>query len=403
MRYSYLAKNSSGIVTKGFIDSPDQDSAAESLGKKGLTPISVKSDERKTIMSIINDKTTFVSAAQKVNLSRQLATLISAGIPITQSMDILSQQTENKKLREAITEIGSDIQGGLSLSAAAEKQTFLFKPLHISIMKAGEVSGTLDTSLERMADEIEKEHELVAKIRGAMIYPGFIFSSMMLVMVFMVIYVIPQLSGIFDQLGGDLPPTTKFLMTLSDVLTHYGIYIGIGLIVLVVYLKNLIKKNQKVRLVWHNIILHMPLIGKKLVRKINMVRFTRTLGTMLSSGITALEALESTRDALQNEEYKVEVAEATEKVKNGSSMGEAFKKEKYFPNMVAQMLSVGEETGTVDKIMEKVTRFYQQEVDNTIENLESILQPLIMILIGFMIAFLMISIIVPIYSISNLF
>jgi type IV pilus assembly protein PilC len=236
-----------------------------------------------------------------------------------------------------------------------------------------------------------------------MIYPGFIFSSMMLVMVFMVIYVIPQLSGIFDQLGGDLPPTTKFLMTLSDVLTHYGIYIGIGLIVLVVYLKNLIKKNQKVRLVWHNIILHMPLIGKKLVRKINMVRFTRTLGTMLSSGITALEALESTRDALQNEEYKVEVAEATEKVKNGSSMGEAFKKEKYFPNMVAQMLSVGEETGTVDKIMEKVTRFYQQEVDNTIENLESILQPLIMILIGFMIAFLMISIIVPIYSISNLF
>lgn len=403
MKFSYLAKDANNEVSKGIIESPNQNSAAESLEKKGLTPISIKSEADNRLIDYINAKTTFVAAAQKVNLSRQLATLISAGIPITQSMDILGQQTENKRLKKAVTEIGTDISGGLSLSAAAEKQKFLFKPLHISIMKAGEISGTLDTSLERMADEIEKEHELVAKIRGAMIYPAFIFSSMMLVVIFMIAYVIPQLSSIFSQLGGDLPATTKFLITLSDVIRNYGIYIAIALTGSITYIKYLIKHNNKVRLVWHNMILRTPIIGKKLVRKVNMVRFSRTLGTLLSSGITALEALESTQDALQNDVYKNEVAEATDKVKDGSSMGEAFKKAKHFPIMVSQMLAVGEETGTVDKIMEKVTHFYQQEVDNTIENLSSILQPLIMILIGLMIAFLMISIILPIYQISNLF
>lgn len=403
MKFSYLAKDANNEVSKGIIESPNQNSAAESLEKKGLTPISIKSEADNRLIDYINAKTTFVAAAQKVNLSRQLATLISAGIPITQSMDILGQQTENKRLKKAVTEIGTDISGGLSLSAAAEKQKFLFKPLHISIMKAGEISGTLDTSLERMADEIEKEHELVAKIRGAMIYPAFIFSSMMLVVIFMIAYVIPQLSSIFSQLGGDLPATTKFLITLSDVIRNYGIYIAIALTGGITYIKYLIKHNNKVRLVWHNMILRTPIIGKKLVRKVNMVRFSRTLGTLLSSGITALEALESTQDALQNDVYKNEVAEATDKVKDGSSMGEAFKKAKHFPIMVSQMLAVGEETGTVDKIMEKVTHFYQQEVDNTIENLSSILQPLIMILIGLMIAFLMISIILPIYQISNLF
>lgn len=403
MKFSYLAKNSNGVITKGIIDSPNQDGAAEALGKKGLTPISLKADDKKTLMTYINDKTTFIPSGQKVNLSRQLATLISAGIPITQSMDILSQQTENKKLRNAVLEIGSDIQGGLSLSGAAEKQTFLFKPLHISIIKAGELSGTLDSALENMANEIEKEHELVAKIRGAMIYPGFIFTSMMLVVVFMVIYVIPQLSSIFGQLGGELPATTKFLMNLSDVLRNYGIFIAATVAGAIFYFKYSLRKSIKFRLLWHKVIIRMPLLGKRLVRKINMVRFSRTLGTLLSSGITALEALESTRDSLQNEVYKKEMAEAIEKVKDGTSMGDAFKKAKFFPSMVSQMLSVGEETGTVDKIMEKVTRFYQLEVDNTIENLSSILQPLIMILIGLMIAFLMISIIVPIYQISNLF
>lgn len=403
MKFSYLAKNSNDEVTKGVIEAPDQENAAEALGKEGLTPISVKTAEDKGVMNYINAKTTFIPSSQKVNLSRQLATLISAGIPITQSMDILAKQTENKKLRRAVLEIGSDIQGGLSLSGAAEKQTFLFKPLHISIMKAGEISGTLDTALERMADEIEKEHELVAKIRGAMIYPGFIFTSMMLVVVFMIAYVIPQLSSIFDQLGGDLPATTKFLMNMSDIIRNYGIFIAAALTAGFIFIKRSIKNNVKVRLFWHHILIKMPLLGKKLVRKVNMVRFSRTIGTLLASGITALEALESTQNALQNEVYKNEIADAIEKVKDGSSMGEAFKKQKHFPNMVSQMLAVGEETGSIDKVMEKVTRFYQQEVDNTIENLSSILQPLIMILIGLMIAFLMISIIVPIYQISNLF
>jgi type IV pilus assembly protein PilC len=404
MKYTYLAKSASGEISKGVIESPSQTGAEEAIEKKGLTPISVKSkDDSSNIIAFINDKTTFVSAAQKVNLTRQLATLISAGIPITQSMSILAEQTENKKIKAAVLEIGSDIQGGLSLSAAAEKQKFLFKALHISLMKAGELSGTLDESLERLADEIEKEHELSAKVKGAMIYPGFIFTTMMLVVVFMIVYVIPQLNSIFSQLGGQLPATTRFLMALSDLLINYGIYIGIGAVAGVAYLRYLVTKNQKVRLIWHNIIIRMPIIGKKVVRKVNMVRFSRTLGTMLSSGITALEALESTKDALQNEVYKQEVSDAIEKVRNGSSMGEAFKKQKLFPVMVSQMLSVGEETGSIDKVMEKVTKFYQQEVDNTIENLSSILQPLIMIMIGVMIAFLMISIILPIYQISSLF
>lgn len=403
MKFSYLAKDNNGKVTRGVIDSKDEKKASESLGAKGLTPISIKPAGKENTTSSLSAKLTFVPAAQKVNLVRQLATLVSAGIPITQSLNILEEQTENKKIINALTDMAADIEGGESLSDAAGKQTFLFKPLHISLIKAGEVSGTLDASLERLADEIEKEHELAAKIRGAMIYPGFIFTSMMAVVVFMISYVIPQLSNIFSQLGGDLPATTKFLMALSNVIRSYGIFIAIATVAAYFGIRYAIKKNLKVRLFWHGVIIRLPLLGKRLVRKVNMVRFSRTMGTLLASGITALESLESARDALQNEVYKKEVNDAIRRVKNGSTMGEAFKTEKYFPKMVSQMLSVGEETGTVDKILEKVTRFYQGEVDNTIENLSSILQPLIMILIGLMIAFLMISIIVPIYQISNLF
>lgn len=402
MKFNYLAKAADGTITKGSIDAADQNTAADFIAKKSLTPISIKAEETNNVFSKIQEATTFVPLGEKVNFSKQLATLINAGIPIAQSMHILTDQTGNKKMKRAAVEIAADIEGGLSLSSALEKQKRIFSPLYSKMVKAGEAGGTLDAALEKMAMELEKEHELVAKIRGAMIYPTVILIAMVGVMIYMITSIIPQIAKIFTDMGGKLPASTSFLMSLSSVFNSYGLFIVIGIIAAIVALKNLLKRNLKARLIWHTLFTKIPVFGK-IVIKINVVRFTRTLGSLLSSGVTVLEALKITSETIQNELFKKEILNVMEKVKNGSSIAEPLKTSKAFPVIVSHMVAVGEETGTLDKILLKVTGYYQKEVDNTVQNLSSLIEPMMMIFIGVGVGFIVISVISPIYQMSNLF
>lgn len=401
MKFTYLAKNSEGVITKGLIDAPDQDSASDALGKKSLTPISIKKEEATGTIKRFSEFGT-IPSSQKVMFSKQLATLIGAGIPISQSMHILEEQTDNKKLKAAISEIASDIEGGLSLSTAMERQKHIFSPLYASMIKAGEVGGILDQTLEKVADEIEKEHELVAKIRGAMAYPSVILLAMLGVVIYMITNIIPQIGKVFSEMGGQLPATTRFLMGTSKIVSSYGIFIFAGLIAFFIFARRVIKKNPEVRYHWHQFLLKIPVIGK-LIKKLNIARFTRTLGSLMTSGVTVLEAMEVSSDAIQNEVFKREIKEAAEKVKNGSELAEPLKTSKVFPIIVPSMIAVGEETGTMDTILKKLSDFYEKEVDNTVKNLSSLLEPMMMIIIGLGVGFIVISIITPIYQMSTLF
>ncbi|MDD3480959.1 MAG: type II secretion system F family protein [Patescibacteria group bacterium] len=399
-QFNYIAKDKNNKVKKGTVEAKNEAEVVESLKEKSLTPVSVK-PKGGNLFGKLNE-IGHVSSTEKVIFSKELATLVSAGIPISQSMDVLEKQVESKMMKRAVAEVAKDVEGGLSLSEAMAKHPHIFSSLYISMVHAGEVGGMLDDTLEKVATEIEKDHELFAKIRGAMMYPAVIMTALVFVVIYLITNIIPQIVNIFTELGGELPASTKFLLGLSSVLSNYGVFVGIGLVLFIYIIRRVVKTNYKIRYNWHNSILHFPIIGK-VVRKINITRFTRTLGSLLSSGITVLEALDIAGSTLKNEVFKAEIKEVAEKVEGGSPLAEPLKKSKVFPIMVAQMISVGEETGTMDKILAKLTRFYEREVDNTVKNLSSLIEPLLMIVIGVGVGFVVISVITPIYSITNLF
>jgi type IV pilus assembly protein PilC len=399
-RFHYIAKGKDDKKQEGYLEAEAKEAVLDTLRKKDLTPISVK-EEKNDILAKIKDFS-IVSSSEKVMFAKELATLISSGIPIAQAMHIMEDQVESKAMKKAAAEIANDIEGGFSLSTAMDKHRRIFGPLYVSMIRAGEVSGTMDQTLEKMADEIEKEHELVAKIRGALAYPSVIMIALTLVVIYMITNIIPQIASVFSEMGGDLPWSTKFLMSLSEIFRSYGLLVIIGIVAAIFAFRRTLKKNQKFRYVWHSVLLRIPIFGK-VAKKLNVARFTRTLGSLLSSGVTVIEALQISADTLTNEVFKKEILATASKVEDGSSVAEPLKKSKIFPKMVPHMISVGEETGTLDKTLLKVTDFYEKEVDNTIKNLSSILEPLIMIVIGLGTGFIVISVITPIYQMSTLF
>lgn len=399
-RFTYIAKSKDGIKREGIIEGENRNEVAEILKKQNLTPIIVKED-KKDFLSRISDFRG-ASSSEKVVFSKELSTLVSAGIPISQSMNILEEQAESKIMKKAITKIGQDIEGGLSLSNAMAEHTKVFSPFYINMVRAGEIGGSLDETLEKMADEIEKEHELMAKVRGALAYPAVIMVTLIAVVIYMLTSVIPKIAGVFEELGGDLPASTQFLIDLSNFVRANGIVIAVVLLVLVFGSRALIKNNKDIKYIWHTFLLKIPVFGK-FSKKVNITRFTRTLSSLLGSGVAVLEALEISSNTLSNEVFKKEIKMAAEKVKGGNNLSETLKKSKIFPTMVTQMISVGEETGTMDDILAKLTSFYEKEVDHTVGNLSSLLEPIIMILMGLGTGFIVISVISPIYQMSNLF
>ncbi len=398
--FSYIAKDKNEQMQKGSFEAVDKEAVIEALRKKKMTVISVK-EEKASLSKYIQDFG-YVTSTEKVMFSKELSTMVGAGIPIAQAVHILGEQNTNNKMKKAISEIGQDIEGGLSLSSAMNKHPQIFSPLYINMVRAGEVGGILDETLEKMADEIEKEHELIASIRGAMIYPSVILTALIGVVVYLLIKIIPQISAVFTELGSELPASTRFLLFLSDSVRSYGIIIGVVFVAFIFAAVSALRKNKKLRYSWHLFLVKMPVFGK-LMKKVNITRFTRTLGSLLSSGVAVLEAIDISSGVLKNEVFKKEIREAAIKIKDGSTIAEPLKTSKVFPAMVPQMIAVGEDTGTLDKILLKLTGFYQKEVDHTIKNLSSLLEPIMMIVIGIGVGFVIVSIITPIYTMTTLF
>ncbi len=398
--FNYTVKNKEGIIKKGKIEAANRDAIIAILTSQNLVPITIS---KQTGLSLDMKKLAIgrVPLIEKMMFTRQLSTMINAGLPLTQSLHILERQTSNTKMREVITEITKEVEGGLSLSGALEKHPKVFPKIYISMVKSGEVGGMMDKVLERLADQLEKDHDLFSKIRSALTYPAVIILAMFAAVTYLISSVIPKIAEMFEELDAPLPASTQLLLFVSKLFSDYILYTLILGAVSIYSFIFILKRNKKFRFAVHMTLLHIPVFGK-MSRRTNIARFTRTFGTLLASGISVLDTLNVIDDSISNLVYKKDIEKMAQDVKNGANISASLKKAKNFPPIVSEMVAVGEETGTLDSILIKVSKFYDKEIDNMINNLTSLLEPLILIFIGFGVGFIVVSIITPIYQLTNL-
>jgi len=400
--FIYTARNKNGNFERGEIIAANKDTAVELITEKDYSVISLN-EKRGSLAFLKSIKNySFVPAMEKVLFARQLSTLLNAGVPLAQSLSMLSKQASNKKMAEVIKEVSKSVEGGASLSQAMLKHEKLFGSIFVNMVSAGEIGGILDKTMDRMAEQLEKDHEIVAKVRGAMMYPAIIVVAMGGSVLFMMTSIIPQLGKMFEDMNAELPGSTKLLMNISTALTDYGFLTFIGTVSLFLLLRYIVKNVNPVRRKIHFLILHTPILGKA-SKKINVARFARTFGTLLESGIAIVETLDIIAKATPNLIIKEDIYRIKEEVGNGVSLAVAIEKSKCFPLLVAQMMSVGEEGGLLSEISLKISDYYEKELDNIIKNLTTLLEPIMMLLIGVMIGFMMVSIIKPIYQLTNMF
>lgn len=398
--FTYSARGKDGQIVSGSLEKQSREDAAASVIEQGLTPINISEIKNRNLLGKISVLST-ISLTEKVLFSQELATLVNAGVPISQALVILEKQTKNKRFKSVIGDLAKDVDGGNTLSASLAKYDKVFPPLFVSMVNSGEVGGTLDQSLNQLAEQMNKDRELTSKIRGALIYPTVIFVGMIGALIFMMITIIPKLQDMFDQLGGDLPATTKSLIFLSKAFTKYGL-VTVAIFSIIIFSFRYLKSHVKpFKHFLDAMTLKLPVFGN-LTIKMNIARITRTLSSLLSSGVSIVESLEIIGNSTQNLLFKEAIIKTAEKVGNGGGIAETFRMYKFFPSLVPQMISVGEETGSTDAILKKIADFYDGDVDNITKNLSVLLEPMIMILIGVMVGYVIVSIITPIYSLTNM-
>jgi type IV pilus assembly protein PilC len=403
-QFSYSARDKSGAITKGTLFAADRPAVTASLAEKDLTPILVKeivAEKSGGLKALLGGGKLGgrVSLQDKVIFSRQFATMINAGVPITQSLNILKEQSESKKLKAAVGEVSKSVEGGSTLAAALATHPDVFNGIYVNMVKAGEAGGILDQVLERLAIQQEKDAEVVSKVRSAMIYPAVITTATVSAFFFLMTVIVPKLSSIFDNVGASLPIYTKIMLAISKFLVHDWFFVIGGIVAAIVALIRWRKTPGGKRTI-DLLMLKAPILGPIIV-KVNVARFSRTFGSLMASGISVLDAINATKTALGNQIYQEELAVVAQKVKNGRPMSEHIKESKHFPAIVGQMLSVGEETGQMDTILLKLADFYEKEVDTVVSGITSIIEPILIIVLGGMVGFIVISVFGPISSISS--
>lgn len=396
--FRYKANDESNNTIEGIIQAASADVAAETLGEQNLTIVYLN-EERISFFERSLKILSRVKIRDLVVFSRQLSVIVSATIPLVQGLKILVTQTENPVLKTIISEIADDVEGGAKLSAALSRHPDVFNDFFINIIKSGETSGKLDEVLNYLADQEEKDYDLVAKIRGAMIYPVFIVSGLLIVGALMMIFVIPQLTAVLAETGAQLPFSTRILIGSSNFLTHYWwlVIIISGVIIGVV---KIFIKTKKGKYHWDDLKLRIPVFGK-LFQEIILVRFTRSLHTLTTGGVSLTKSLEIVSAIVDNEVYKELIKETAREVESGNPIASVFLRSHQVPVMISQMLNLGEKTGRMDEILEKLANFYSREVDNMVTNLVTLIEPLIMVLMGVAVGILVSAIILPMYSLAS--
>ncbi len=370
------------------------------LRSKNITPTTITETEKKPFLSFSLGKQK-VTQKDIVVFTRQFATMIDAGLPLVQALDILSTQVENKTLGKTLGIIKADVESGATYADALGKHPKEFSELYVNMVAAGEAGGILDTILNRLAAYIEKAMKLVKKVKGALVYPITISVVAIVIVSIIMVFVVPVFTEMFASLGGTLPLPTKIVVTISDFLKGIGgLIILAGIVGFIIFVKQF-GKTKKGRLILDNIILKLPIFGE-LLQKVAISKFTRTMGTLTSSGVPILDGLEITAKTAGNKVIENAIMDVRSAVTEGKTLAEPLMKAKVFPPMVTHMIAVGEQTGAIDNMMTKIADFYDDEVDNTVANLTAMMEPLLMVFLGSAVGFIIVAMYLPIFKMITL-
>jgi type IV pilus assembly protein PilC len=397
--YAYTAINASGLELDGQVNAPDLGAAREALRQRGL--VALKLEEQASASQGIALAVKKVKPKSLQVFSRQFATMIEAGLNVVTALVILEEQTEDKKLARVIGELRADVEGGLLLSEAMARHPRIFSRLFISMVEAGEAAGILDVVLDRVAYQIEKETKIKRRVKGAMMYPLMVMSFAMLVLIGMLMFLVPVFQGIFEDLGGDLPMLTQIVVSLSKIMRSY-FYVIFPVWGLLIFGFFRYKKTEKGRRLWDRFRMRIPFGVGKIVIKIGMARFSRTLSTLVAAGVDIIRSLEITGSTSGNSLIEDATAVVRERVHQGVPIAVPLTENAVFPPMVSQMVRVGEETGELEKMLGKIADFYEDEVDSSIATLTSVIEPLMMIGVGLIVGVIIISMYMPMFKLLTL-
>jgi len=397
--YAFKAVDLSGIPQAGEIAGADKQSVTSELKTRGLKVMAL--EERKTGLQMelrLGPKR--VKPAELTVLSRQLSTMISSGMTLLRAFYVLEEQVENQLLRETISGVREDIEAGLSFSDALERHPKVFNPLYVAMVRAGEAGGVLEDSLERIADQLEKDDSLRRQVKSAMAYPTVVLSFALIVLIAMIAFIVPVFVGVFKDFGGQLPLITRFTVGLSDLVT------GSWYILLALAIGGFIgfrkwKSSSWGRPQWDAFRLRIPFKIGKTVQKIALARWSRTFSALYGAGVPIMQAIEVTGQTAGNAVVDRAMASVIESVKSGGSIAEPLKQAPIFPPMVAQMIAIGEETGNLDTMLSKVADFYEDEVAAAIKALTSILEPVMIVLVGGIVGFIVVAMYMPMFKVYD--
>jgi type IV pilus assembly protein PilC len=397
--FKYNVRDKSGKVVSGRLEGESREAVATKLRQMGYIVLDLNEDRLAQLNKI--QFGTSVKLKDVTIFARQFATMINAGLSLTKCLSILGGQSESKELREIIGQLGKDVESGQSLSEAMARHPKVFPPIFINMVRAGETGGVLDEVLLRVADHFEADAALKGRIKSAMTYPGVMSAMIGLIVVAMMIFVVPTFQKMFADMGGELPLPTQILVAISEGARGLPGVIAVVVVVGVVIAYKMWVATESGRYIWDGFVLRAPIMGN-IVRKGAVARFCRTFGTLVSAGVPILSALDIVGDTAGNAVVAREVAKVRAAIKEGETIAKPMAESKVFPSMVVQMIGVGEETGALDSMLNKVADFYEEEVRVAVDSLTSVLESLVMGLMGIIVGGIIIALYMPMFQIITL-
>lgn len=395
--FAWEARTRAGEVRRGVMSAESSDVVEQRLRQQQLTPVGVKRKAQALKIQL----GTGIGIKELVTFTRLFGTMIDAGLPLVQCLEILSSQQSNKYFAEVLRDVKNSVEQGSSFSDALRRHPKVFDELFVNLVQAGELGGILDTIMNRLSVYIEKRQKLIRQVKGALTYPTIVIGIAAVLLVVMLTFVIPAFESMFKDFGGkdNMPALTRMMMAISHGFINFLPFIAIA-VGLIVFGVTYIYRQPKGKLAFHKFALQVPIVGNVL-RKIAVARFTRTLGTLLQSGVPILDALDICARTAGNLIIENAIFYVRQKISEGKNMGEPLAEVKVFPDMVVQMISVGEQTGALDQMLNKVADFYEEETDIAVASLTSALEPILMVGVGGMVGIVMVSMYLPIFSMAG--
>jgi type IV pilus assembly protein PilC len=396
--YTFKAMDLAGVPAKGEVEAATKQDVADQLKQRGLIVVDIAGKYRSkplNLKAFSKVKTNDMAIA-----TRQLSTMVSSGLSILRALYVLEAQTESKQLKETFVAVGRDVEAGLLFSDSLERHPKVFNPLYVSMVRAGETGGLLESALLRTADQLEKDAALRRQIRAAMIYPTLIITFASIVLLALVAFLIPVFEKVFKQFGGKLPALTQFMVNFSHVL-HHQWYLIIGFLVVTIVGFKKWRSSKRGRAQWDAFKLRLPMKIGMVVQKVAIARWSRTFSALVSAGVPLMQAIDITGKTAGNAVVEKSMESVIDSVKSGGSVADPLSKAKVFPPMVGHMVSVGEETGALDAMLGRIADFYEAEVDAAVKALTSIMEPVMIIVVGGIVGVIVISMYLPLFSIYN--